>query len=99
MTWIPLTYRDFYDVPRAFIVEHAGSVYFFDCPFDDSADEYPGFYWVYQMAQEPSSLTDRVSWEGLAARGKPVGKVPVELVRFDESRRVAVDGQVFDLVR
>jgi hypothetical protein len=100
MTWIPLAYRDFYDVPRAYIIEHAGAVYFFDCPFDHSADEYPGFYRVYEMAEEDlSSLTGRGSWDGLAARGKPVGQVPVELVKFDESRRELVDGQVFELVR
>jgi hypothetical protein len=50
-----MTYRDFFDVPRALILEHAGAVYFFDCPFDHSADEYPGFYRVYEMAEEDFS--------------------------------------------
>ena len=32
--WIPIRYRDFYDVPRAVVVEFRGKLYLFDSLFD-----------------------------------------------------------------
>lgn len=34
-------YRDFYDIPRAFVVRlNSGSLLFFDSPFEDYLDDY-----------------------------------------------------------
>ena len=32
MAWLPFTYRDFHDLPRAIIVAYRGHTYFLDCP-------------------------------------------------------------------
>lgn len=39
--WLPITYRDYYDVPRMLVVRFEGQAYLFDCPFDVALDEYP----------------------------------------------------------
>ena len=95
--WLPITYRGFYDIPRAVLVEYEGDTYFLDCPFDERADEYPDDSAVYRLpeatakaAQEPTS-----SWIDLAKSGTLLGRVPVEQVRFDESRRRFLDSEVF----
>jgi len=61
MTWLPIQYRGFWDVPRAFLVERSGDVYYFDAPFNDRADEYADRYSVYRLprAALPSPCTGR----------------------------------------
>ena len=39
--WLDIiAYREFYDVPRMFLVEASGNLLLFDCPFDDDLDEF-----------------------------------------------------------
>jgi hypothetical protein len=49
MKWVPIRYRDFFDVPRIFIAAYEGARYLFDCPFDDELDYYSDHYRVYQL--------------------------------------------------
>ncbi|MBI3437578.1 MAG: hypothetical protein HY054_02795 [Proteobacteria bacterium] len=48
--WLPIRYRDFWDLPRAFSVDYDGKTYFFDCPFNESIDDYqqntPSIWWM-----------------------------------------------------
>lgn len=92
MSWLPIRYRDFHDVPRAFVIEHDGAAYLFDCPFDDGADEYPPFYTIYRLA--PATPVDAGDWTGLASHGRLIGRINLRQVRFDETRRKAVDASV-----
>lgn len=92
VSWLPIRYRDFHDVPRAFIVEHEGAAYLFDCPFDDEADEYPPYYRVYHL--DPAAPVDAGDWTGLASHGRFIGPIDVAQVRFDETRRAAVDASI-----
>ncbi len=62
MKWLPITYRDFYDVPRAFVVAARGDWLFFDCPFDAAADEYRSDYAVYVLPGPPPA---EGSWSGV----------------------------------
>lgn len=98
MAQISIRYRDFYDVPRAFVVERAGSLYFFDCPFDERADDYPDRYRVYRLDSALSPSLDKGSWESLANQGQFVGEVLATRVQFDPTRRAAIDDSVFDLI-
>jgi hypothetical protein len=98
MPWIPIRYRDFYDIPRAFVVERAGALYLFDCLFDEHLDEYPDRYNVYRLDPELAPSLDTGSWQSLASKGKSVGEIPTERVQFDATRRAAVDDSVFDLL-
>lgn len=90
--WLPSRYRGFHDVPRAFVVEHEGAAYLFDCPFDAAADEYPPSYSVYRL--DPGAPVDADDWTGLASHGRLIGRIAVTEVRFDEMRRKAVDASV-----
>lgn len=96
--WVPITYRDFWDVPRIFFANHDGRLYLFDCQFDEPGEDYPNEYQVFQMPV----LTDADyagSWAGLwhKAVGK-LGDVPIPAVRFDPSRRKAIGAEVFALI-
>jgi len=96
--WLRIEYRDFYDIPRAFIVEYQDAVYFFDCPFDADLDEYPEQYTVYRI---PVSLPDAInapSWAELPGHGIRVAQIRTGAVEFDPTKRGAVRASVFDLV-
>jgi hypothetical protein len=96
MAWIPIRYRDFYDVPRAFVIEYGGTVFFFDGGFDERLDEYPDRYRVYKLNPDRSGDLEHSSWEGLESSGVLVGEVPVSQIRFDDTLREAVDDSVFE---
>lgn len=98
MTWILIRYRDFHDVPRAFVVEHAGSTLFFDCPFDGLADEYPDVYRVYRLDPARATALGEGAWADLAGDGSLIGEIPVDRVRFDATKRAAIDDAVFGMI-
>ena len=69
MPWTPIRYRDFFDIPRAFVVEYTGDLYFFDCPFDQRVDEYPDHYDVYRLETSAALDLTTDSWQSLSAGG------------------------------
>ncbi|HYR12146.1 MAG TPA: hypothetical protein VEQ60_30450 [Longimicrobium sp.] len=93
-TWIPIRYRDFYDIPRAFVIQRGAETLLFDCPFDDELDDYPEHYTVIRLEPGAAATLDQSSWHGLAGRGLLLGTVPTRQVRFDPTRRTAVDAAV-----
>ena len=92
--WLPIEYRDFHDVPRMLIAEHNGQVFLFDCPFDREADEYGTDFRVYRLNARPTGT----SWASLAEHGDYVGSIAVDSVRFDSTRRGAIDVSGLDLL-
>lgn len=77
-----IEYRDFYDMPRAMLVQDdAGRRFFFDCPFDEEADEYPDVFVVYLVSEPawPASIPGP-DWER-------VGSVACRDLRMDPTRR------------
>lgn len=98
MSSLPIRYRDFYDVPRAFLVERAAKVYFFDSPFDEQLDEYAKTYTVYRLDGTITDFTDSRDWNSSALSGTIVGKVLVKDVHFDSSLRNSIDDAVFRLL-
>lgn len=91
MSWAPIRYRDFWDVPRVFTVTLRGMTYLFDCPFDDELDEYPDSYVVYMLS--PSHGPENWPLAGNAELER-VGSVEVRLVAFDPTRRQAIRAEV-----
>ena len=88
---LAIQYRDFYDVPRIFIVNHRGTLYLFDCPFDQDLDEYPNIYRVFVLPAESCSDLSG-SWDDLASRATAyLGEVPVKSVQFDSTRRREIE--------
>lgn len=94
-TWLPIRYRDFYDVPRAVVVEFRGDLYLFDCLFDHDADDYEPSYSVYRLPPEIGDI-DAISWTDLGHRGERIGSVDVPGVEFDTTRREALNAGVFE---
>ena len=93
---IPIKYREFYDIPRMFIVSYHGHIYLFECQFNEAKDDYPSHYDVHLMP----SLTAKDlegSWAGLTSRAvSKITEVPIEKVKFDETLRDAVDAEVLE---
>ena len=89
--WIRIVdYREFYDVPRMFVVERSGSLLLFDCPFDADLDAYPPQYSIYRL---PHSLRHAFpdDWTQLPSRATTcLGTIRLSEIEFDASKRAGV---------
>ena len=96
MAWAKITYRDFYDVPRIFVVHRRGDCLLFDCEFDQEADEYPPTYNVYLLPDMPAAeLTG--DWTLLRNKATRLfGQVEVRRVQFDPTLRESVNLDILD---
>jgi len=89
-----IEYRDFYDVPRVFIVSYENKTFLFDCPFSEVIDDYPPEYDVYLMTTLREAEL-RFSWENIKSKViRKLGTVPVDAVKFDSTRRREIDTEV-----
>jgi len=88
-----LEYRDFYYVPRAFIIEpQRQMLLFFDCAFDEDRDDYGDVFKVGVLRSgERSGLLE--DWHKMDLLAN-IGSIPITAVHFDDSRRreVFIDG-------
>ena len=93
---VPIQYRDFYDVPRMFIVAHGGVTYLFDASFDEVLDDYPDIYTVSVLPPlNPEDFSG--SWASLPARAiRRLSSVSVVAVPFDPTRRQAIEQSFLD---
>jgi hypothetical protein len=96
--WTQISYREFYDVPRAIVVSDGQHTYFFDCPFDQQRDDYASDYDVYIMPSlSPSEMSG--SWVSFPQRAvRRLGRVAVGSVRFDETRRREIDLEILEQI-
>ena len=98
-TWVPIHYMGFYDVPLIFLVAFRGEAFLFDCEFDEALEDYADHYKVYLM----SELRVRdlpADWTTLRLKAsKYLGQVPVDKVRFDPTKRRAIDAAQRALIR
>lgn len=96
--WSPIKYMGFYDVPLIFLTVHGDRTFLFDCPFLDDREDFAEVYKVYLMPDLRGEDLPK-DWTTLAARAtRYLGDVPLAKVRFDPTRRQAVDVAVFDLI-
>jgi hypothetical protein len=94
--WVAIKYREFYDVPRIFLVEHRGRLLLFDGLFNEAIDEYPNDYKVYLMSPLRDEDTSG-SWLGLRDKAiRPLGTIPVANLRFDSTHRREIDTEPID---
>jgi hypothetical protein len=91
-----MRYRDFYDIPRAIVVEWHGRLYLFDCLYDYDADDYESAYTVYRLPDDIRAQLDEMSWTDLGHRGEKVGSIETAHVEFDKTKRKGLDPAVFD---
>ena len=94
--WTSINYKGFYDVPRTFILYLHERQILFDCVFDEAADDYPDAYQVYWLPDLHAAEREG-SWENLTHKAIAfLGEIPVREVRFDPSRRRAVETQTLE---
>ncbi len=98
-SWLEIRYREFYDIPRAMVVDWNGDTYLFDCAFDYDEDEYEASYTVYLLPDEVSSQLGETSWTDLGHRGARVGAVPTSAAQFDATRRRQLNVSIFEALR
>jgi hypothetical protein len=94
--WLPIKYRDFYDLPRMIVAEFRGALYLLECPFDEHADEYHDNFVIYRLHGAARQMLDRVSWLGMSGLGVQVGRIAVGMVRLDKTRRRYLDAAVLE---
>ena len=85
-----IVYRDFYDVPRAFVVWCRGKQFLFDSQFDVDKDDYRDIYEVFQL---PELSKDELSGSWLNIRdraSRKLGEVKVDEVQFDQTKRKSI---------
>ena len=94
--WAAIHYRDFYDVPRIFLVSYEGRQFLFDCAFDEDLDDYPNEYCVYLML--PLTETDLAgTWEQLPRMAKRfLGQLGIKEVQFDPTKRNFINTTVIN---
>lgn len=91
-----IIYRDFWDVPRIFLVQYHGRQYLFDCRFDESIEDYEEMYQVYVL---PELKEDELngSWKDIAKKAESyLGEVPVSEVKFDPTKRYRIDTSIIN---
>lgn len=93
--WLPIRYRDFYDIPRAVVTDRCGRLYLFDCLFDHSRDDYEEKYEVYLLPEDLRDRLDGMSWTDLRHQGEFIGSVSTNSVEFDQTRRHAIRDTIF----
>lgn len=97
--WLSIIYGDFYDIPRAFVVNYREKSYFFDCVFSDAIDGYPDEFIVFELTKRFAFDVEALPWNELRVKGTCVGSVSVEDVVFDASRRRAIREDTFDSLK
>jgi|KBSMisStaDraftv2_1062788.scaffolds.fasta_scaffold98655_1 hypothetical protein len=95
MAMIPIKqYRDFWDIPRIFLVEYGNSLFLFDCEFDEQKEDYGNVFHVYLMPKLTEQEFDG-SWEKLSGKAERfLGEIYAADLTFDESRRESIDEEV-----
>ena len=94
---IPFRYSGFWDVPRYILLRYREKALLLQSPFDESLDDYPNVYFVYQV---PDAISESVlggDWallEGVELR--LVGEIPINAVAFDPTKRRALDSSCLE---
>ena len=92
---VPIQYRGFWDIPRIFLARYLGRLFLFESRFDEVLEDHVDEFTVYELPIDGDAELPK-DWTSLAERAvKQLGQVPVESVKFDASKRQAVDADVF----
>ncbi len=92
LKWLRIAaHGNFHDVPRTIVALDRDFVFwYFDCPFDESLDDYGPDYAIYRIGTDSRLAKRALSLENIEDVVPPdafVGRVPVENVEFDPTRR------------
>lgn len=92
MNTIPITYGEFYDVPRMIAFHIDREWYFMRSYFNEEADDYNDFYDVYLLPfqSEDEFKSNPNYWMNLS-NALHLGRMPIDAVGLDETRRRTID--------
>jgi hypothetical protein len=95
MNTIPITYGEFYDVPRMIRFQLGGKWYFMRSRFDEEKDDYTDFYEVYLLPFhcEDEFKSNPNYWAELHNAFR-LGQIPITEVGLDASRRRSIDADL-----
>jgi hypothetical protein len=93
----PFEWGWFYDVPRCVSLRYRGTRFLLQSAFDEKLDEYPSEYSVYKVPESPDDSHAICSPEFLSNTPMVcIGKIPVDEVVFDPSKRKELDATILD---
>ena len=94
---IPFRYGGFWDVPRYMLLRYRGKTLLLQSPFDDTLDEYPEVYSVYEVPDTISQSVLEGNWTLLKdADLRLVGEIAISTVIFDPTERRRLDSSCHD---
>ena len=94
---IPFRYSGFWDVPRYILLKYREAWLFLYCGFDDDLDDYSESYEVYRLPPSIEPRLEKESWAFVyEMMGDCIGKIKVQDIRFDETKRKMLDPMCFD---
>jgi hypothetical protein len=91
MTCAKIVYREFYDVPRVFLVSYMEYFFLFESLFNEEQDDYLKIYEVYLM---PNLTQEEIngSWKDINQRAiRKICEVGIDEVKFDPTLRKEMD--------
>jgi len=89
--YIPIKYREFYDIPRLFIVRYCENTFLFVCEFDEYIDDYSNQYNIYKLKQIDNEIMNG-DWNTLYNKHiKILGNAYVNEICFDETKRKGIE--------
>ena|ERR1700755_929927 len=98
---IPFEYVEFYDVPRVILTRIREKWILLQSTFDEDLDEYASEYSVYLLPSSFEPPPKGTRWDFPNEERTELGKIGVQDVNFDETKRrslnaVALDALVSD---
>ena len=97
---VSFEYSGFWDVPLGIFVMHWGKAFVLIREFDEDRDEYEDHYDVYVLPDAVAPLTRGISenfWNAFTEKHlSPTGRVPIRLVKFDDTKRKELDPSFLD---
>ena len=86
--YVVVRYREFYDFPRLMLAkDDLAGYWIFDCPFDDSIDDYRGCFSVFYAGDSLASAEEAFSKYALPSDSPAEFEIAVADLEFDPSRR------------
>jgi hypothetical protein len=93
----PFRYGGFHDVPRCLSLRYRGRRFLLQSAFDEGLDEYPADYSVYVVPESANDSQPVCSPEFLSNTPMGcIGKIPIDQVTFDPSKRQELDASILD---
>jgi len=97
MNQIPITYGEFYDVPRMIEFQLGGQWYFLRSHFDEEKDDYTDFYDAYLLPfhSEDELKSNPNYWTELS-EALHLGRISIGEIGLDETRRRSIDADAME---